>query len=245
VDVGWMTGHHTRHLSKRTEEDMAKIAVKPNHMTYNGMRYFTANAQTVSIGSYGEKATPVFGQNKLEVKGHFPAPGLKGKIRTAPPIELDTTNSTKADFTSTFSAIFHAIGFSGSVGVIYDNLVNSHLKLVELWVEENDMRSWINGAPKHRTNLANDGSDARVAHRVFVVMEASYADSFTSGANFEVTADAAGIFSINASGGGVVSGKSKLTLGPGTVWSYLLLKVDWNSDRTWVEDTDVDEWSVN
>ena len=58
---------------------MAKIVVKPNHISYNGMRYFTANAQTVSIGSYGEKATPVFGQNKLEVKGHFPAPGLKGK----------------------------------------------------------------------------------------------------------------------------------------------------------------------
>ena len=61
-----MTEHHTCHLSKRTEEDMAKVAVKPNHMTYNGMRYFTANAQTVSISSYGEKATPIFGQNKLE-----------------------------------------------------------------------------------------------------------------------------------------------------------------------------------
>ena len=224
---------------------MSKVAVKSNHMTYNGMRYFTANAQTVSIGAYGEKATPIFGQNKLEVKGHFPAPGLKGRIRTAPPIELDTSNSTKADFTSAFSAVFHAIGFNASVGVIYDNLVNSHLKLVELWVEENGMKDWINGAAKHRTNLANDGSDGRVAHRIFVVMEASYAESFTAGTNFEVTADAAGIFSINATGSLVVSGKSKLTLGPGTVWSYLLLKMDWNSDRTWVNDTDVDEWSVN
>src|SRR5688572_2632561 len=38
VNVGWMTEHHTCHLSKRAEEDMAKVVVKPNHMTYNGMR---------------------------------------------------------------------------------------------------------------------------------------------------------------------------------------------------------------
>ena len=129
--------------------------------------------------------------------------------------------------------------------MIYDNLVSSHLKLVELWVEENDMQDWINGATKHRNNLADDGSDARVAHRILVVMEAAYAESFTAGANFEVTADAAGVVWVNATGSDVVSGNSKLTLGPGTVWAYLLLKMDWNSNRTQVDDTNVDEWSVN
>lgn len=224
---------------------MSKVVIKSNHMAMNGMNYFTANAQTVSIGCYGKKAEPIFGANKLEVKGHFPAPGIDGKVRTAPPIELDTTSSTKADFTSAFSAVFKAIGFTGSSGVIYDKLATNHLKLVELWVEENDVKSWINGAGKHRTNLANEGSDARVAHRVLVVVEASFATSFTSGTNFDVTADAAGIISINATGSLVVSEKSKITLFPGTVFAYLLLEPKWNANKTIVESTNVDEWSVN
>ncbi len=224
---------------------MGKVAIKANHMTLNGTQYFTGNAQYVTISSYGEKATPLLGANKLEVQDHLPAPTLKNKVITVPPIELDTANSVKADFTAAFSAGFKAIGFTGSASVIYDNLATNHLKLVQLWVQENDMKAAINGAPMHRNNLAADGNDARIAHVVFVVMEASFATSFTSGTNFDVTADAAGIISINATGGAVVAGKSKVTLSAGTVYAYLLLKLDWNNDKTLVTDTDVDEWSLN
>jgi hypothetical protein len=224
---------------------MGKVAIKANHMTYNGTRYFTSNAQYVTISSYGEKATPLFGANKLEVKDHLPASTLENKVRTVPPIELDTANSTKADFTAAFSAGFKAIGFTGSAGAIYDKLSTNHLKLVQLWVQENDMKAAINSARVHRNNLASDGNDARIAHVVFVVMEASFASSFTAGANFDVTVDAAGVISINATGGAVVAGKSKVTLSPGTVYAYLLLKLDWNNDKTSVTDTDVDEWSLN
>jgi hypothetical protein len=224
---------------------MGKVAIKSNHMTFNGTKYFTANAQFVTISSYGEKATPLFGANKLEVKDHLPAPKLDGKVITIPPVELDTANSTKADFTASFSAGFKAIGFAGTAGATYDSLATNHLKLVQLWVQENDMKAAINSSPMHRNNLVADGNDARIAHVVFVVMEASFASSFTSGTNFDVTADAAGIISINATGGAVVAGKSKVTLSAGTVYAYLLLKLDWNNDKTSVTDTDVDEWSLN
>jgi len=77
------------------------------------------------------------------------------------------------------------------------------------------------------------------------VVEASLANSFTAGAKFEVTADALGIFSIKASGGATVSGKDKITLAPGTGLAYLLLDLNWNKDKTKVEKTKVDEWSLN
>ena len=224
---------------------MGKVVIKDNHITLDGTKHFTANALEVSIGSHGRKATPLFGQNKLEVKGHLPAPGIHGKVRVSKPIELDTANSTKADFTSMFSAGFKPIGFTGSSAVVYDNLATGHLKLVQLWVEENDVKNWINGAAKQRTDLANDGSDARVVHLGLVAMEGSFATSFTSGTNFDVTADAAGIISINATGSLVVSGKSIVTLAEGTVYGYLLLKPIWNADKTRVVDTRVDEWSIN
>lgn len=224
---------------------MGKVAIKSNHLTYNGTKYFTGNAQFVTLSSYGEKATPIFGANKLEVKDHLPAPKLEGKVMKAPPIELDTANSTKADFTATFSAGFKAIGFTGTASAIYDKLATNHLKLVQLWLEENDMKAAINGSPMHRNNLAGDGSDARIVNVIFVVMEASFATSFTAGVSFDVTADAAGVISLNATGGAVVAGKSKVTLSAGTVYAYQMLKLDWNQDKTLVTDTDVDEWSIN
>ena len=219
---------------------MGKVAIKSNHLTFNGTKYFTGNAQYVTLSSYGEKATPLIGVNKLEVKDHLPVSTFNGKVIVVPPIELDTANSTKADFTAAFSAAFKAIGFTGSAGVIYDKLATNHLKLVQLWVQENDMKAAINNARVHRNNIAGDGNDARIVNVIFVVMEASFATSFTAGADFDVTADAAGIISINATGGAVVAGKSKVTLSAGTVYAYQMLKLDWL-----VTDTDVDEWSIN
>lgn len=78
-----------------------------------------------------------------------------------------------------------------------------------------------------------------------VVMEAEFASSFTSGTNYEVSADALGIISITASGGATVRGKDKITLSPGTGLAYLLLKPDWNKGKTQIDKTSVDEWSVN
>ena len=60
---------------------MSLVVIKDNHIKFMGTKYFVANAQTISIGSCGEKATPLFGQNKLEVKTHIPVPKLDGKIK--------------------------------------------------------------------------------------------------------------------------------------------------------------------
>ena len=45
---------------------MNLAVIKKNHVTVFGTKYFVANAPIVSIGSYGEKATLMIGQNKLE-----------------------------------------------------------------------------------------------------------------------------------------------------------------------------------
>jgi hypothetical protein len=113
---------------------MSLAVFKENHLTVFGTRYFVANAPLVTIGSYGEKATHIFGQNKLEVAGHIAAWNLDGKIGTVPPITLDSTNSKKSDFTSAVQVGLKVFGFTGSVSTVYDELVKTHLKLVWLHV---------------------------------------------------------------------------------------------------------------
>jgi hypothetical protein len=59
-----------------------------------------------------------------------------------------------------------------------------------------------------------------------------------------VNADA-GILSIKASGGTAVAGKNNFTLSPGTCLAYLLLKLDWDKNKSQIVDVDADEWSIN
>lgn len=222
---------------------MSLVVIKDNHIKFMGTNYFVANAQTVTIGAYGEKATPIFGQNKLEVAATIPAPKLDGKVRIAGPFEIDVERSSKSDFTKAVGASFKVIGFNGSQSVVYEELTRKRLKLVQLFVLENHMKDAVNASPKVLSNLDRFGKDARIAHQVFVVMEASFATSFTSGTKTDITANAAGIVTVSVSGGTTVEGKDRLVLNPGTVLAYSLLKLDWSKGK--IKDVDVDEWSVN
>ncbi len=222
---------------------MSLVVIKDNHIKFMGTNYFVANAQKVTIGAYGEKATPIFGQNKLEVAAHVPAPKLDGKVKIAGPFDIDVTRSSKSDFTTAVGASIKVVGFNGSQNEVYEELTRKRLKLVQLFVDEIPMMNAVNASPKVLANLDRFGKDARVAHELFVVMEASFATSFTSGTKSEITADAAGIVTVAVSGGKTVKGKDRLTLYPGMGLAYLLLKLDWKQGK--IKDVDVDEWSLN
>jgi hypothetical protein len=224
---------------------MSLVTVKDNHVKFFGSNYFVGNAPTVSVGSYGEKATPLFGVNKLEVKARVPAPKLDGKVRVAGPFSLDAKQSSKSNFDQAVSGSIKVVGISISQGNVYEELVDQHLKFVQVYVDEVPMKNALNDAPNALDNLRDYGNDARIAHSLLVITEAEFASSFTSGTSYDISADAAGVVSITASGGSVVKGKDKITLAPGTCLAYLLLNPDWNKSKSKIESTKVDEWSVN
>lgn len=224
---------------------MSLITVKDNHVKFFSSNYFVGNAQTVSLGSYGEKATPVFGVNKLEVKARLPAPKLDGKVRVAGPFSLDAKASSKSDFDQAVSGSIKIVGVSVSQSNLYKEMVDQHLKFVQLYVDEVPMKNAFNDSPNALDNLRDYGNDARIAHSLLVIVEASFASSFTAGSAYDISADAAGIVSITSKGSEVVKGKDKITLAPGTCMAYLLLNPDWNKGKSQIESTNVDEWSVN
>lgn len=224
---------------------MSLATVKDNHITFLGSRYFVANASTVSLGSLGEKATPIFGQNKLEVKTRVPVPRLANRVQVVPPVELDTKRSTRAEFEAAVSGTVKAVEFEGSKRDMYEALADRHLKFVQLFVMEEEMREAVNASPQARDRLADYGADGRIAHQLFVVMEARFASSFAAARSYSVSANGLGIVSVKAEGEQVVRGQDTVTLSPGTAIAYLLLKPHWNRERSRVDRTTVDEWSVN
>src|SRR5688500_6687490 len=61
--------------------------VKDNYIRYNGIRYFKAGSESVTLGSYGEKKDPVTKANYLEVQSHIPYDKLK--VKTAVIVDID------------------------------------------------------------------------------------------------------------------------------------------------------------
>ena len=218
---------------------MSLFIFKDNCLKFMGSKFFVPNAEFTTMGCYGEKADPIGKPGKLEVKDHLPVAKISSKIKVLPPILLDSASSSRGDFTSQVSGSLKVVNFSGSLGATYDGMSAQKLKLVQLFMEENDVKDAANNSPKALDNLDAYGGDARIVYCLFVIGEASWTDSFTAGSSFSASADAAGIIAIKASGGGSVSGKNTLVLSPGMPLAYGMLKLDWKDKK--IKNTHVDE----
>jgi hypothetical protein len=216
-----------------------------NHITLAGNRYFVANAEILRFGAIGKKATPLFGQNKLEPKDHVPPAKLDGSIQTVPPISIDTSTTKEDDFMATVSASLAVIGLNVSGGQIYEQLASNKLKLVELFVEEEDMVRAVNDSPKVLQELASYGADARIVCRQLIAVEAKMAEKFTAGPSFNVSVDVAGVVSIKTAGGSSTSDSTVIRLGANTCLGYLLLNFSWNDNKTRIQKPRIDEYSFS
>ena len=212
---------------------MTSVAVKSNHLTYGGKQYFRGGAEDVLLGAYGEKKTPITKQNYLEVQGTIPASKLK--VRTATECTIDFANSDT--FSVSHSGVAEGVidgvpvkaSVSGTARVDFGS--QGHLRLVKLIVENEDMEQAIEDLPSTLDKLRSYGNDARICHEVFVVMEASLANSLTASGSLTLSGSA-GIEGFKISGTQTVSGgktrTTTVTMSKRTTFAYLLLKIDWN-----------------
>ena len=124
-------------------------------------------------------------------------------------------------------------------------------RLVKLIVENGDMEKAIEDLPSTLDKLRSYGSDARICHELFAVMEASLADALTASGSLTLSGSA-GIEGIKLSGTETVSGgktrTTTVTMSKGTTFAYLLLKIDWNHSglkKTDIKKLTDDQWSFS
>jgi hypothetical protein len=232
---------------------MSSVVVKSNHLKYGGKLYFRGGAEDVLLGSYGEKKTPLTQQNYLEVQGTIPAAKLK--VRRATECTIDFANSDR--FVVSHSGVAEGVingvpvnaSVSGNASVDFGS--KGHLRLVKLLVENEDMAKALEDMPSTLDRLRAYGSDARICHEVFVVVEASLAESLTASGSLTLSGSA-GIKGLKISGTQTMSGgktrTTTVTITPGTTFAYLLLKIDWNHSgfkKTDIKRLTDDQFSVN
>lgn len=222
---------------------MVGVAVKANHLTWNGRSYFRGGAENVELGSIGEKRTPILSQNYLEVKDRIPAPKINdyGTVKVTS-VDLDIAQSSSSSFGGLVSVILGGVPVSMVGSLVHSQLSRYDLKLLKMYVLANDMKAAANHSPAALSSLAAWGGDARIAHEIWVVMEASWASEFNRAGSATLSI-AGGI--LKATAGTSSSGAYTASIPPGATFAYLLASIDWNSGKSQILDLDDDQWSFS
>jgi len=217
---------------------MAFAAVVHNsYLVFNGVHYFRGHAESVVIGSYGEKRTPLSQQNYLEVQSDLPAERLKVNAVTI--VDIDFSRSREADIKLGLKSADTGVSGSAALG----DLKTGKLKLVKLEMRLGDLKTVVNGLPAVLGNLKSFRADARVAHQIFVVLEATLAQTFAASGDISFTRTGSSL-KMSAAASASASGSSTVTLSSGTTFAYLLANPDWDRGRDRIEKFTDDQHGV-
>ena len=219
-----------------------KAVIGDNVFKYNGKRYFMASAEDVQIGSYGKKKTPITQANFLEVQGHIGFDKLK--VQEAGVVEIDFKESKATDVKAKLGTAAGHLGLG--VDTAYTKLEKGELKLVKFVVENEPLKKTANDLPGVLNNLDSYGNDARIAHQIFVVLEAETATKMTTATTVTVSGEKDGV-KLTAASTTKNGRDTTVTLSKGMTYAYLLVKIDWDKKAKdlRIEELNTDQHSVN
>jgi hypothetical protein len=220
------------------------VAVKKNHMKYNGIEFFRGNASMVRLGSHGPKRTPVFDANFLDPQGHI-SPKHFDVIK-ATTVSIDFSQSSATDITLDVRPM--QLKFAGGeVSATRKLASQGELKLIQLAVEPGDLMRYINSTPSLRDQLAHADNDLRVVTQVWVVAKTVLADRVDTSVAGSVQATVNGI-TVGLKGGQNGSSETSLDVEPGTIFAYALGDLEWDkaakNKRTRVTGIRLDKWGI-
>ena len=203
--------------------------IKENHMKYGGKRYFKANGNMISIGTYGSKKTPISQANYLEAHNEIPTPKLNGRLTKPKIVEIDTVKTNKVNFLAHIDNFTGIFGLSGNVA--WNKISAGHYKFVHVGIQMGDLKEAYNQSPKSRNDFADVSGKERAVCEVFIVLEAEEAVKVVNSANFGLEGGSDAL-KLTASGGASGSTTTKISMSTGTVYAYMLAKPDWKNGKS-------------
>ena len=140
-------------------------------------------------------------------------------MTTATVVDIDFTKTSKSAFNTAVSAIVEGLPVKFSGDATFDKMKSGELKLVKFSVSNNDMKEAANNSPQRLQDLIEWGDDARIAHQVFIVMEASLANQFNNNITVDLSAGVKGL-EAKVGGSGSASGGTAVRISKGTCFAY-------------------------
>lgn len=217
------------------------IKITDRYFKYGGHKYFRVSAHETGMGSYGQKRVPLGKVGYLEVAGRIAPRHLADERITTTVVGIDWEQVTQADIGLSGQLNYLGVGINSSHNFTLDAARSAHLKLVSFSIDENPLTRVLNREANFvRRQMEEEGNDARVVSKIWVVMEAELAEDIGTGTLNSSEVDYAGA-SLKLDIQGSSRRRSTVTLEPGTTFAYRLSKVTkWNRGHTVIEDMKLD-----
>jgi len=219
ISVALVFGASTTSMARNSDGKITKKGFK-----YGNMKYWTAGAQNVRLGTYGNKRTS-YG---MEVHKHMGASYFKKNIDTSKVYSI----SSSSDKNFVANAGVQYVGWDGKASYSRTATKKADLKLVLLNVPKGYMIDAINKDGKGSLAFFKDNNNARIVTGVWIVMEAKLASAVTSngGGSVEGTTPNGVKVKLGVSAGGKTT--STVELPSKAVFAYMMHKASkWNKKK--------------
>ena len=216
----------------------SETQVCDNHFRLNGVGYFRGHADAVQLGDAGEKKTPVNQASHLAVRQGVARDQLT--IARARLIDIHGIDIGGSDIG--VSLVVPGVGRLGA-STLARQLADQTLALVKLEASPEGIVAAANAAPAVIAALLRCGSQGRLVHQVFVILEMKTALNFTRSTRFEASG-AAEAWAVTGTGDN--GSRTAVALPPGSTFAYLLLAPTWGAKQphqrieAWADDV----WSL-
>lgn len=223
-----------------------EVTIKKNHFIYNGVKYFRKAAESLNLGSYGNKDKNVFVSNGL-----IHDDTVKGKFPVKPVTEIKLQNAKTDNNAFSVGGTFTTAKVNGKGGVkvnwTKDELRNLSLIKIDI-TSESTLRKLAND-DKNCFNKLKDVKNGRIADQIFVIVESNLIQnaSITASGSADVSV-LNDKFSINLAGSAGHTGSLTLEVSAGSVFAYALRKPKFDTrmkkNAKKIENLDRDEWGL-
>jgi hypothetical protein len=217
--VAFLFGTTTSSFARNSDGEITKKGFK-----YGNMHYWTAGAQNVKLGSYGNKRRS-YG---MEVDKHMNSKFFKKNIDTS---KVYSISSSKEKNTVVKAGLSY-VGWDGKAAYSRTASKKAKLKLVLVQVTKGYMKDAINKDKKGTLKFFKDAKNARIVTGVWIVMEAKLANSVSSrgGASVEGTTPNGMKVKVGVSGSGKTT--STIEIPKKAVFAYMMHKASkWNKKK--------------
>lgn len=211
------------------------VTISTSKFVYSGKSYFRGGCEDVNLVSFGQKKTPLFSTNYLEVQNTVSADNLaKVSISVSGPYSIEWSKFSDTDVNVGIKYLTVA---GGQVGFSRNAAKTADLVLIKISLDEDALKNLLNKyATTARNFLKDEGNDARIVSSVWICVEGELGSKITSGVNVSASAPAGTSgFTLNVSTNTSSTVTSKVQIPPQTCFAYLLSKVtNWDKiDGIW------------
>ncbi len=201
---------------------MALAKFTNQSLTYARRKYYVAGAESIKIGSYGKKRTPLTKANYLDKWLDLDVPKAKGT--EAVTVDIDFSKSSAAGL----KGHIKKSGIKGDASATYEKLRSGKLKLMKLAIARGEMVKLANKDKEALGKLLDYRAKDRICLEIFVVLSATLAEKIEAAGSLNVSATKGGM----EVGGGISgsgSSSSTVKISKGTTLAYGMMKPVWDA----------------